>query len=256
VSSESENASEGSPVSSEMRAAVGNRNKTLANKALSRQRAQNASPRAQTADEVLNNTKEELRMTYEELGNTKDKLSNLTKKYGDQSKDLKTVGVKLSESEKNLKAAEKELDSWIEDHDKLKDINEKLEDELAAKSGDGGGDNTMYPIDDSVLRNVKVAVQKVFRLIKFVSNDAQLEAFGERVMDNLGLPGLKFPATAAAPDAKIIARVRKNHMKFHNTYWKIWNCFLNENRTTAQVFDLLLNILTKTLKIISLTSVS
>jgi hypothetical protein len=127
---------------------------------------------------------------------------------------------------------------------------------LAAKSGDGGGDNTVYPIDDSVVRNVKVAVGKVFRLIKFVSNDAQLEAFGDRVMDNLGLPELKFPAAAAAPDAKIVARVRKNRMRFCNTYWKIWNRSLNENRTTAQVFDLLLNNLTKTSKIISLTSVS
>jgi hypothetical protein len=155
-----------------------------------------------------------------------------------------------------LKETEKELDSWIEDSDKLKHINEKLEDELAAKSGDGGGDNTMYPIDNSVVRNVKVAVQKVFRLIKFVSNDAQLEAFGERVMDNLGLHKLKLPAAAAAPDAKIAAKARKNHMRFCNMYWKIWNRFLNENRTTAQVFDLKLNILTKTSKIISLTLVS
>jgi Cdc6-like AAA superfamily ATPase len=256
VSSESENASEGSPVSTEMRTAVGSQNKTLANKALSHPRAQNANPRAQTADEVLNDTKEELRITNEELGITKDKLNNLTTKYGDQSKDLKTVHAKLSESQKTLKETEKELDSWIEDHDKLKHINEKLEDELAAKSGDGGGDNTMYPIDNSVVRNVKVAVQKVFRLIKFVSNDAQLEAFGERVMDNLGLHELKLPDAAGAPDAKIVAKVRKNCMRFCNMYWKIWNRFLNENRTTSQVFDLLLNILTKTSKIISLTLVS
>jgi hypothetical protein len=93
-------------------------------------------------------------------------------------------------------------------------------------------------------------------LIKFVSNDTQLEAFGDMVMDNLGLPLLKFPAAAAAPDAKIVARVRKNRMRFRNTYWKFWNRSLNESRTAAQVFDLLLNILTKTSKIISLTSVS
>lgn len=245
VSSESENASEGSPVSTEMRAAVGNRNQTLANRSLSRQRAKNASPRAQTADEVLEDTKEELRITNEELGITKDKLDNLTKKYGDQSKELKTVRA-------TLKAAEKELDGWIEDHDKLKDINEKLEVDLAAKSGDGGGDNTVYPIDDSLVRNVKVAVGKVFRLIKFVSNDTQLIAFGDMVMNNVGLSELKFPAEGAAPDAKILARVRKNRMRFRNTYWKIWNRTLNESRTNAQVFDLLLNILTKTSKIISL----
>jgi hypothetical protein len=80
-----------------------------------------------------------------------------------------------------------------------------------------------------------------------------LEAFGEMVMDNLGLHKLKLPAVA---DAKMVAKVRKNCMRFCNTYWKISNRFLNENRTTAQVFDLKLNILTKTSKIISLTSVS
>jgi hypothetical protein len=101
-----------------------------------------------------------------------------------------------------------------------------------------------------------VVVQKVFRLIKFVSNDAQLEAFGEMVMDNLGIPEMKLPAVAAAPDAKNIAKVRKNRVAFRNTYCKTWRTFLNENRTTAQVFDLQLNILTKSLEILSLTLVS
>jgi chromosome segregation ATPase len=195
--------------------------------------------RALIANEVLDGTRKDLRIITEELKISQNTANILTKKCADQSNDLKTLQATLKGTERNLKKTEKELNGWKKEAEQLQQINEELEAELeAANSGDVGGKEDSYEIEDSTIKNIKVTVQKVFRMIKFVSTDAQLEKFGDMVMDNLGISQLKKPDGVVAPDAKALANVRRNRVAFRNTYCKFWNRYLNESRTTAQVFDL------------------
>jgi hypothetical protein len=187
------------------------------------------------SDEVLDDTKEELKISNKELKISREEVNTLTKRCDDQANDLKAVRATLKVTEKTLKATQKELDGWIENAEKLRQINEELEEELAAKSG-GVGDDSMFQFEESIAKNIKVTVQTVFRLIKFVSSDKQLELFGDMVMNNLGIKELKFPAAPADP--KNVEKVRMNRVAFRNTYHKIWRTYLNEDRATAQVFDL------------------
>ena len=128
------------------------------------------------------------------------------------------------------KARIKELQ---DQEDQLKEELEEMQEKLTTNDHTV---RTRYEKQDHVLKSerslVKAATKKVYRTVKFINTDDQLQKFGDLVMDATNIEDLQF----SEKDTKVQkATIRNNRSAFRDDHEKYWISTLNELRNYNQV---------------------